>query len=83
MTDGSLAMELMDAYRCREGSYLLLPRASTIPVTDDGDPQYLGVVSCDLLDLELCADIRRQLAEGRMARLTREAFYSPGMRWWR
>lgn len=76
-------MELMDAYRCREGSYLLFPRASLIPVTDDGDPQYLGVVSCDLADAHVCAEIQRQLDEGRMARLTREQFYSPGMRWWR
>jgi hypothetical protein len=77
-------MELMDAYRCREGSYLLFPRASTIPVSDDdGDPQYLGVVSCDLADTRICAEIARQLAERRMARLTREQFYSPGMRWWR
>ena len=81
-------MELMDAYRCREGSYLLFPRASTVlpstvSVTDDGDPQYLGVVSCDLADTRVCAEIQRQLAEQRMARLTREQFYSPGMRWWR
>jgi hypothetical protein len=69
----------MNAYRCPDGSYILLPIPSELEKDgEDGDACFLGATSCDFLPLEVCISIEHQLATQRYARVTRAQFYSTG-----
>ena len=66
-------MELLHAYRCGDGTYIVLPPPGVINVAGVDEPSYLGVISCDGFEGNVRGEILDQLQTRALARLCPES----------
>ena len=69
-------MKGLIAFRCRDGSYLLVPQAASAPWHDNPSVEFLGgEVSTDSFEPGVASRIESELVQSKFAIVAREAFW--------
>ena len=77
LAQGATAMHQLNAYRCRDGDYLIAPTCIGLGGYErDGLLSYIGSVCAERFGVVLGARILKDVAEHDFARIPSEQFYS-------
>lgn len=69
-------MKGLIAFRCRDGSYLLVPQAASAPWHDNPSVEFLGgEVGTDSFEPGVGSRIEREIAQWQFAVVAKEAFW--------